>query len=179
MSECGNQLSETVARQIGELSYLLSRASETSFSLACPGREKLGDGTVGAVASHTADSYLRIVAFLQATNEASLARPGRQVPRLDPAGDGPHRHADSGHDGGTHDRDSTATSRDVPGMLERLSAAGDALSLLADLTDEQLETVPTAGSFRFCDGTRTLKQVLSGLLKHQGHQIDAIKSALT
>jgi hypothetical protein len=40
-------------------------------------RETLGDGTVGALASHMADSYLRIAAILQATGEMSPARPGR------------------------------------------------------------------------------------------------------
>src|ERR1700731_4178583 len=180
MSERGNQLSQTAERQIRELSYLLTRRSETSFSLPCPGREKLGDGTIGALASHTTDNYLRIAAFLHATNEASPAQPGRaRVPRLDLASHGTDRPADGGHDGGTHNRDYTAANRGVPDLLERLSAAGDALSVLADLTDEQLTAVPTAGSFRFCDGQRSLKQVTSSLLKHQGHQIDAIKSALT
>jgi hypothetical protein len=181
MSERGNQLSETAGRQIRELSYLLSLGSETSFSLPCSGREKLGDGTVGALAWHTADSYPRIAAFLQAINEADPARPGHPpVPRLDLADShGPDRHADSAHDVATHVRDYTAAGQSVSGLLERLSATGDALSLLADLTDEQLETVPTAGSFKFCDGQRALEQVLSSLLKHQGHQIDAIRSALT
>jgi hypothetical protein len=32
-----------------------------ALHLPCAGREKLGDGTVGAVAMHTADNYLRIV----------------------------------------------------------------------------------------------------------------------
>jgi hypothetical protein len=63
-------------------------------------------------------------------------------------------------------------------LLERLSTGREALSLLADLTDGQLDTVPPAGSFRFCDGQRTLGEVISGLLKHQRHQIDAVNSAL-
>jgi len=77
MSERGNQLFETADGQISELMRLVSRVGETRLSLPCPGREKLGDGTVGALASHMADSYLRIAAFLQAADEMSPARPGR------------------------------------------------------------------------------------------------------
>jgi hypothetical protein len=77
MSERGTQLLETADGQISELMRLVSRVGETGLSLLCPGREKLGDGTVGALASHMADSYLRIAAFLQATDEMSPARTGR------------------------------------------------------------------------------------------------------
>jgi hypothetical protein len=77
MSERGNQLFETADGQISELMRLVSRVGETGLSLPRPGREKLGDGTVGALASHMADSYLRIAAFLQSTDEMSPARPGR------------------------------------------------------------------------------------------------------
>ena len=74
MSERGDQLFETADGQISELMRLVSRVGETGLSLPCPGREKLGDG---ALASHMADSYLRIAAFLQATDEMSPARTGR------------------------------------------------------------------------------------------------------
>jgi len=147
------------------------------LSLRCPGREKLGDGTVAALALHTADSYLRIAGFLQATSRMRAALPGRhRVPRLFRArGHAPPRHAEGSHEG-THDGDYTAKNVDVPGVLERLSSGRDALSLLADLTDEQLDVAPPNGSFRFCDGQRTLEQVVASLLNHQGHQIDAMKA---
>ncbi len=77
-----------------------------------------------------------------------------------------------------HDGDYTAESVDLDGLLERLSAARDALSVLAELTDEQLDTVPPADSFRFCDGQRNLEQVVAGLLRHQSHQVDAVTAAL-
>ena len=160
MRERGSQLRETADRQISRLIGLVSQVDETALALPCPGREKLGDGTVGALASHTADSYLRIAAF--------LAR-----------GHTPPPHADSGHNDGTHDRGYKAGNVALAGLIERLSAGREALSLLADLTDDQLDTVPPAGSFRFCDGQRTLAEVISGLLKHQGHQIDAVNSVLT
>lgn len=181
MSERGGQLLETADCQISELIGLISKGGETGLRLPCPGRDKLGDGTAGALASHTADNYFRTAAFLQATNEMSPARPGRRsVRRLGPVHNRTSpSHADSGHNEGIHGRDYGADNVDLPGLLERLSAGREALSLLADLTDEQLDTAPSAGSFRFCDGQRTVEQVVASLLKHQAHQIDAMKSALT
>lgn len=91
--------------------------------------------------------------------------------------------ADSDRNDGILGRDYIAENIALPHLLERLLAGRDALSVLADLTDAQLDAVPSAGSFRFCGGERTLEQVVFGLLKHQHqhhhHQIDAIKSALT
>jgi hypothetical protein len=181
MSERGSQLLETADGQVSELIGLLSRRGEAALSLLCPGREKLGDGTVAALALHTADSYVRIAGFLQATIQMLAARPSRhRIPRLPRVGShGPPRHAEAGHDEGTHDGDYTAENVDVPSLLERLSAGRDAVSLLAELTDEQLDIAPPAGSFRFCDGQRTLEQVVVSLLKHQAHQIEAMKSAVT
>jgi hypothetical protein len=49
---------------------------------------------------------------------------------------------------------------------------------MAELTDDQLDSVPPVGSFRFCDGQRTLEQVVASLLKHQGRQVDAMKAAV-
>ena len=181
MGERGSQLLETADRQISRLIGLVSRVDETVLRLPCPGREKLGDGTVGALASHTADSYLRIAAFLQTTNEPSPARPGsdRVARLLSARSHTPPRHADSGHNDITDDRAYKAENVGLPGLIERLSTGREALSLLADLSDDQLDTMPPAGSFRFCDGHRTLEQVVSSLLKHQGHQIDVINSAVT
>ena len=180
MREHGSELLETADRQINELIGLVSQVDGTTLRLPCPSREKLGDGTVGALVSHVADSYLRIAAFLQATNQTSPARPGGDwVPSLDLADSHtPPRHAHSGDNDGPHGGDYTAANPDLAGLLRRLSTGREALSLLADLTDDQLDTVPSAGSFRFCDGQRTLGDVISNLLKHQGHQIDAVNSAL-
>jgi hypothetical protein len=183
MSERGIQLLDTADGQISELIGLLSAQGEAALSLPCPGREKLGDGTVAALASHTAGNYLRIAGFLQATDQTpgahAEARHGRQrIPRLLPArGHAPPGHAESGHNEGTPDVEYTAKHVDFHGLLERLSAGRDALRLLADLTDEQLDTVPPTRSFRFCDGQRSLEQVVASLLNHQGHQIDAMEAA--
>jgi hypothetical protein len=64
-------------------------------------------------------------------------------------------------------------------LLERLSAGRDAFNALAELTDGQLDTVPLASDMKFCDGQRTLEQIVTNLLNHQSHQLDAIKAALT
>jgi hypothetical protein len=77
------------------------------------------------------------------------------------------------------DGDYTADNVDLHDLLDLLSAGRDALSLLADLTDERLDTAPPTGSFRFCDGQRTLEHVVASLLNHQAHQIDALRAAVT
>ena len=41
-----------------------------------------------------------------------------------------------------------------------------------------VDQVPPKDSFRFCDGQRTLEKVLAGLLKHQAHQLEALKTAV-
>jgi hypothetical protein len=96
---------------------------ETVLRLQCPGREKLDDGTVGALASHTADSYLGIAAFLQTTNEPSPARPGsdRVAGLLSARNHTPPRHADSGQNDGAHDRGYKAENVGPLGLIERLS----------------------------------------------------------
>jgi hypothetical protein len=137
----------TATDQISELIDLLATQGDAVLMLPCPGRGKLGDGTVGATAAHTAASYHRIAAFLEGTADA---------------------------DGGEHQ----APSPDRDDLLERLSSARHALASLAQLTDEQLDVVPAASEMRFCDGRRTLEQILSSLLKHQRHQIDAVKAAV-
>jgi hypothetical protein len=185
MSERGNQLLDTADDQISALIDLFSARGEAALSLPCPGREKLGDGTVAALALLTADRYLRIAEFLQATSQKPGARanarhrPHRNPRSLRSRAHAPRGNADSHHDEDMHDGDYTAENVDLHALLERLSAARDALSLLADLTDEKLCTVPPKGSFRFCDGQRTLEQVVASLLKHQRHQVDAMKVAMT
>jgi hypothetical protein len=74
--------------------------------------------------------------------------------------------------------DTPGASGEVVGLLERLSAARDAVALLAELREEQLDLVPAASEMKFCDGRRTLEQILSSLLKHQRHQVDAVKAAV-
>jgi hypothetical protein len=179
MSERGTQLLRMADGQLSELIELLSPRDEAALNLPCPGREKLGDGTVAACASHTAENYLRIAAFLRDGDDPPVAH-GQRAP-------GSHRipsflrargHGTSNAHG-THGAPHDAEDIDRQGLLERLSAGRNAFSLLGDLTDERLDTVPPASGFRFCDGQRTLEQVVTSLFKHQGHQVDAIRAALT
>jgi hypothetical protein len=151
-------LHTVAAGQITELTALLSTQDDAALTLPCPGRGKLGDGTVGATALHAAENYRRIAAFMEATIRAEA---------MPVAGD----HAEHG----SHLR---AQDAHVDDLCHRLSAAGTGLELLATLSEQQLDVVPPEGHMRFCDGERTLEQIMASLLKHQRHQIDALKAAV-
>jgi hypothetical protein len=141
-------------RQITDLTALLSTADEATLHNPCPGREKLGDGTVAAVALHTADTYLRIAEFLPVHRE----------------------HSHFGEVG--HEHTHSVKHVEIPELIQRLAAGRQALRPLAHLTDAQLDAVPPAGQSRFCDGKRTTEQVLAAMLKHQSHQIDALRAPI-
>ncbi len=177
MSERATQLHQLADGQLSGLIDLLVARDEAALSLPCPGREKLGDGTIAACASHTADNYLRIAAFLRGEDHQPVAHGDR--------GRGPHRIPSflrarshrSGHNQDMHGAD-RAESVDRDGLLRRLSAGRDAFRVVTELTDEQLDAVPPASDMKFCDGQRTLEQVVRNLLNHQSHQLDALKAAL-
>jgi hypothetical protein len=160
MSERAIQLQITADAQIAKLIELVSELDAATLQLSCPGREKLGDGSVAALAQHTADNYQRIAAFAQVSDRRSSYRPPPHA-KHDPA-----THADS-------DR-YAAASVDPHELVDQLSIARDALERLAALSDSQLDAIPPRDSFRFCDGQRTLGKVLTGLLKHQGHQVEVL-----
>lgn len=187
-TERGVKLRQAADDQISELIALLSEQDEGVLMLPCPGREKFGDGTVAALTSHTADNYLRISEFLQA-NRLTGSREGAErrhrTPRFLGAhlGHGPGLHTegrptDGRHGASSHGGHYAAGTVELPGLLERLSLGRNSLSLLADLTDEELDRVPPASGMRFCDGHRALEQVVTSLIKHQSHQVDAVKAAL-
>ena len=184
MTERGKQLHATTDEQVGELIALISALDEAALRLPCPGREKLGDGTVGASARHTADNYQRIAGFVQTSDRMSGAHGparhgGHRIPRfLRAIGPGPSDHAEHDPAAGQHDDHYSADTIDLSATLEQLSASRDTLGRIAELTDRQLDAIPPDGSFRFCDGQRTLAQVLASLLKHQGHQVDSLRSAV-
>ena len=184
MTERTSQLHATADEQIGELLDLVSAIDEATARRPCPGREKLGDGTIAANARHTADNYERIVAFLSKTDRMSAGRaPGQgrahRMPRaLTMLGHRPPRsdHG-SGGDPGQHDVPYTADNADLGTMVEQLGTTRDTLAR-AELTVTQLDAIPPAGSFRFADGKRTVEQVLVGLLRHHRRQLDALKAAV-
>lgn len=183
MTQRAKQLQAAADGQITDLIALISTLNNATSRLPCPGREKLGDGTVAACARHTADNYERIAAFVQTGDRISDAHKpprhaGPSAPRLLRAlGHRPPQHAEHDHSTGAHYDQYTADNVDLHALLEEVSATRDALSRVAELTDSQLDAIPPSGSFRFCDGQRTLEQVLANLLKHQRHQVDALSAA--
>jgi hypothetical protein len=179
MSERATQLFQIAEGQLSELIELISTRNEAALNLPCPARKKLGDGTVAACASHTAENYLRVAAFLRGEDHSTVAhsqetRGSHRIPSFLRARSHGRSHTDS-----THSAPHGAENVDRPGLLDRLSAGRDALGLLAELTDAQLDAVPPAGDMKFCDGQRTLDQVVANLLNHQSHQLDALRAALT
>lgn len=183
MSERAEHLHATASTQIRDLIALIAAADESLLRRPCPGREKLGDGTIAALAAHTTGNYERIATFAataggsaaSATGERSghqsqrSLRPGHQAPR--------HSH----NRPGMHGDDTRYRTENVsqPVLVEQLIAAQGDLGRITELTDQQLDTVPPTDSFRFCDGQRTLEKVLTGLLKHQSKQVETLRAALT
>jgi hypothetical protein len=156
MSARAQPLHECADDQIARLTECVRSAGDAGLARLCPGRARLGDGTVGAVAEHTADNYHRIADFAS----------GRG------AGGGAHRPRQ-------HGEGHRADAIELEVLLARLAAARDAIATIGRLTDEQLDSVPPAGAMKFADGERTLQQILANLLKHQRHQVDALAAALS
>ncbi len=183
MSEPAKQLQLIADRQIAELIDLVGTLDDTTTRLPCHGREKLGDGTVGASAQHTADNYQRIARFIPTSDQMTSAhepiqRRGPRTPSF-LRGLG-HRSPGHGHSPDAHQDDDryTADQLNPRELVDQLSATRELLGQISTLSDTQLEAIPPDGSFRFCDGQRTLEQVLASLLKHQDHQINALTAAL-
>jgi hypothetical protein len=178
MSERAKQLFQTADEQISDLIALLGAADEAALHAPCAGREKLGDGTVAAIAMHTADNYHRIAEYLSATTLPSSHTPARRhrIPAFrgthSPRGARDHSHSDSA---AAYSSDNI----DARDLLERLATARARLTQLAELSDERLAAVPTASDMRFADGQRTLDQIVVSLLTHQRHQCDALAAALS
>lgn len=151
MQARGEALNAKAAQQIDALIEFAADLDSADLRRRCPGREKLGDGTVGTLLAHTADNYMRI---------AALA-----------AGETAHRPRDHGH------ADLPAAGGgDADALRGRLAAAEARLGQIAALDDHQLDSIPPSGAFRFCDGKRNLEEVLTALLTHQGHQVEDLAS---
>jgi hypothetical protein len=186
MNERASQLHATADQQVGKLLDLISTLDHETSHLPCPGREKLGDGTVAASARHTADNYQRIAAFVNEPDGISAAHDSTQHPAHEISRALRilrHRRAGTAHrpgaGNGQHDAPYTADDTDLGALVEQLVTARQALARTAELSDSQLDAIPPAGGFRFCDGKRTMEQVLVSLLKHQRHQLDALKAAVS
>jgi hypothetical protein len=184
MTQRAERLMTAAATQVVECIDLVSATDDATLHRPCPGREKLGDGSIGAVAAHTADNYERIGTFV-ATSQRETQRHGRQqpgrhrIPRV--LGGFGHRPPDHGQNeaaGHTEQDTYTADTARSTDITQQLTAAGENLERIGQLTDQQLDAVPPKGRFRFCDGQRSLEQVLAGLLKHQEQQLQALRAAL-
>ena len=184
MTERATRLYATADGQIAELIGLISAVNDATLRLPCPGREKLGDGTIAASARHSADNYQRIAEFVKTSDRMSGAHEptqhgGRRIPRsLRAFGHRPSEHAEHGPAAGERQDEYTADNIDLDLLAKQLAAARAALGRIAELTDNQLDAIPPKDSLRFCDGQRTLEQVLARLLKHQGHQVAALNAAI-
>ena len=185
MTERGEQLHTIADQQITELADLIRTLDDAALRLPCPGRENLGDGTVGAFAQHTADNYRRIAAFVAASDRMSAGHVtgqpgGHRIPRfLRGPGHQTPQHSQNGPDSHRHDEPYTAENTSRAELIEEFEGARENLSRIAELTDRQLDAVPPKDSFRYCDGHRTLEQVLTAVLKHQHHQVRALQVALS
>lgn len=171
MNVRGQALRATFEEQLDGLAAVLATLDTAGARRPCPGRAKLGDGSVGTVAAHTVANYERIAAFLadpgaHTRDSSSRAHaPGQHAPG---------EHAPGGHAPGEH---APAADFDRDALAARVASARDRYRRLASVTDGELEAIPPAGSFRFADGRRTLEQVLTGLLGHQAHQLEALRAA--
>jgi hypothetical protein len=180
MTARAQQLHATADRQIAELIDLLRTAEEATLRLPGAGREKLGDGTVAALLGHTADNYERIAVFLADRERmpASHAPPQHGIPSVLRT----LRHRPTDHRtplSGQHDSPYSADDLDVALLIQQLSGTRVALTAIEELTDTQLDAIPSKDSFRFCDGQRTLERVLAGLLTHQDRQLETLRAAVT
>jgi hypothetical protein len=184
MTQRAHELAASADGQIGELIDLLRPLDQAALRRTCSGRDKLGDGTIGAAARHTADNYQRIAAFVQTSDRMSAihqptAHGGHRIPRfLRALGHGPQDHALQDHSHEQHDNGYTANNIDLDALVAQLNASRHTLGRIVELTDSQLDAIPPKDSFRFCDGQRTLEQVLAALLKHQAHQVEALETAV-
>jgi hypothetical protein len=176
MNQRAAELLNQAEGQILALDTLLARVNESALGLPC--REKLGDGTVGAMSMFIADNYLRIADSVQeAPSQAPATRSGHWIPEW--AAHGRAQHRDPSGRGLPHTANDTYTGPfELRAIIERLAVARRRVQTLADLTDAQLDSIPPSGAMRFADGKRTLERVISGMLTHQASQRDAVEAAL-
>ncbi len=162
MTQRAEHVAAAAYQQIEQLLSFVKDQTPETLKRPCPGRQKLGDGSLGAFLSHMTDNYQRIADF--------AAGHGQQVPGHDPLA-GAHKMPRFlkalGHRRPDHAGAYSAGSADPQEIATRLIVARGLLTQISALTEQQLDTVPAEGSFRFCDGKRNLEEVLRALLKHQ------------
>ena len=140
MTERGKQLHAAADEQIAQLMGVVSILDEAALRRPCPGREKLGDGTVAASLRHTADNYQRMAVFVQSSDRMTAAhapsQPGsHRVPRFlrslnrRPTGHAPHDPA-----AGPHQDQYTASTVNLDAVVKQLTASRDTLAQITELT---------------------------------------------
>ncbi|MDX5961938.1 hypothetical protein SIM91_01015 [Rhodococcus opacus] len=159
MSERGIELMTTASRQLDEMADVVASLSGPDLRKSCPD-DSAGD-TIGALAVHMAEGYHFLGRFLQAAGYGPGGRP---------PGNG------RGHAHGHERAQPPAAASEV---LDRVSAGKAPIGLLADLTDEQLASVPGTGSIRFSDGRRTLEQVIEAVIAHQATHLNMLRRAVS
>ena len=156
MSERGARLMAKAQRQLSEMIEFFGTLDEADLRKPCT-EESAEDSpgeTVAAVAAYTAEGYHHLGRFLEAAGYVS------GIPET---GNG-HGH---GH-----------VPEALPDMRDRLVVGKSLIGLLGDLTDEQLDSVPPAGSSRFSDGCRTLDQVIEAVITHQEAHLLTMRRAV-
>ena len=108
---------------------------------------------MGAGAGHMAERYHYLGRFLETAGYVS-GPPGRA---------------------NNHGHDHVA---DPSKMLDRLTGGKAPIGLVANLADEQLDSVPPARSGRFSHGRRTLEQVIDDVIAHQAALLVTLKQAV-
>ncbi|MFD1537019.1 hypothetical protein [Nonomuraea guangzhouensis] len=158
----GVELMAKVRRQLDESAAVFAALDDADLSKCCPDGDGETTGTVASAAAHLAEGYARLGRFLHSTG---------YVPAAPEHGHG-HGHA---HGAGHRHAPPPATVADVLELLHRVEQP---VTLLGDLTDQQLDSVPAKAN-RFADGHRTLQQVIDEMTAHQAAHLAAIKQALT
>lgn len=158
MSERGTRLMAKADSQLSEMIEFFGTLDEADLRKPCPdesAEDSAGD-TVGAVAAHMAKGYHHLGRFLQATGYVS----------------GPPA------TGNNHGHDHEPAPEALSDIRDRLTGGKAPIGLLAYLTDEQLDSLPPAGSSRFSDGRRTLEQVIDAVIAHQAAHLVTLKRAV-
>lgn len=66
----------------------------------------------------------------------------------------------------------------LPKLRKRLAEARAEVGIIADLIDEQLDSVPPPKSSRLSDGRRSLEQVIEEVIAHQAGHLNDLKRAV-
>ena len=175
MGDRGTRLMAKADGQLSETIEFFATLEEADLRKACTdeGAEDSSGGTVAAVAAHTAEGYHQLGRFLRAAG---------YVPGLPETGSDRgrgHGGRDRGQDRGQEHRHAHGHAPDaLPDMRGRLSEGKVPIGLLAELTDEQLDGLPPAGSSPFSDGRRTLDRVIEAAIAHQAAHLLALKRAV-